>query len=313
MLNSKFFPSQLSIIGFLFCCSYYAQPSERRMTREQYIERYSEEAVNQMIKHKIPASITIAQGILESGNGNSELAKYGKNHFGIKCNGWKGQKTYHDDDKKNECFRKYSSAFESYEDHSLFLNKYSRYSSLFELDIEDYKSWAKGLKNAGYATNPKYADILISLIEQHELFKYDRSTTLINNKNVLSYNDKLMLKPLAKSHKVKIHKNNIKYIEVTDEDTFYKISKEFDMGLWQLYKYNDLDKNDLLITGDVIFLQPKRNKAQIEFHVFKNGDSMKEISQLYGLKLKKLHKKNKTSIDSEPSIGDKIFLIKHKK
>jgi len=145
---------------------------------------------------------------------------------------------------------------------------------------------------------------LILLIEQHELFKYDRSTTFINNKNSLSYNTKLILSPTPKLHKVKIHENKIKYIVVNDEDTYYKISKEFDMGLWQLYKYNDLDKNDLLITGDVIFLQPKRNKAQTEFHVFKNEDSMKQISQLYGLKLKKLHKKNKTSIGSEPNVGE---------
>lgn len=150
------------------------QASAQNLTRRQYIEKYKDEAVKQMRKHKIPASITLAQGCLESNNGNSELARKANNHFGIKChNGWKGKGYTHDDDKKDECFRKYESAEDSFTDHSYFLISGSRYNSLFDLKITDYKAWAHGLKAAGYATNPKYAQMLICIIEEYQLYKYD--------------------------------------------------------------------------------------------------------------------------------------------
>lgn len=301
----------LSTILIFLSFSYQAQPAERKLTRNQYIEMFSDEAIDQMVKYKIPASITLAQGILESGNGNSSLAKYSNNHFGIKCHGWKGEKTFHDDDKKNECFRKYSSPLESYEDHSIFLTTHSRYSFLFDLKIRDYKSWAKGLKKAGYATNPKYADILIKLIEDHQLYNYDYSYVVAKNRsNDPTENEIKLTKPKYQYHKVRIHENNIKYIKVNRKDTYYKIAKEFDMGLWQIYKYNDLSENDILQTGDIIFLQPKRNKAKNNYHVFKKGDSMRSISQIYGVKLKKLYSKNNLKIGTEPQIGDKIYLRK---
>ena len=300
-----------SLLTIIISSSFYAQPAERKLTRDQYINIYTEEAIDQMIKYKIPASITLAQGILESGNGNSVLSKYSNNHFGIKCHGWKGEKTYHDDDKKNECFRKYDSPFESYEDHSIFLTTHSRYSSLFDLDILDYKGWAKGLKKAGYATNPKYADILIKLIHDNQLYEYDRSNLVAKNRRARSTDKQYKIAELKQyNHLVKIHENNIKYIIVNNKDTYYKVAKEFDMGLWQIYKYNDLSKHDILQTGDIIFLQPKRNRAKTIFHTYKKGDSMKSISQLHGVKLKKLYKKNKISIGTEPNIGDKIYLRK---
>lgn len=146
---------------------------------EEYIANYSDLAVKEMNQYNIPASITLAQAILESGNGKSRLAVEGKNHFGIKCHKWKGNKIYADDDKKNECFRSYSSVSQSYNDHSLFLIENNRYASLFLLNISDYKAWAKGLKKAGYATNPKYDDLLIDLIEKHNLSKFDKG---VNNK-----------------------------------------------------------------------------------------------------------------------------------
>lgn len=150
------------------------QASAQNLTRAQYIEKYKDEAVKQMRKHKIPASITLAQGCLESNNGNSELARKANNHFGIKChNGWKGKGYTHDDDRKGECFRKYNSAEDSFTDHSYFLISGSRYNSLFDLKITDYKAWAHGLKAAGYATNPKYAQMLIDIIEEYQLYKYD--------------------------------------------------------------------------------------------------------------------------------------------
>ena len=220
---------KLILVFFTSACysAAFTQPAERFMSREQYIDKFSAEAINQMVEYKIPASITLAQGILESGNGNSELAKYGNNHFGIKCHNWEGEEIYQDDDIKNECFRKYSSALESFKDHSIFLSTRSRYAFLFDLSLRDYKGWAKGLRKAGYATNPKYATIIISLIEKYNLNKYDKS--------ILSAQTKPTKKQLSKTstiknpsvHKIEIHPNNIKFIKAKKGDTFYSIASEF--------------------------------------------------------------------------------------
>jgi hypothetical protein len=267
-----------------------------------------------MVQYKIPASITLAQGILESNKGNSVLAKYGNNHFGIKCHNWKGEGMYQDDDLKNECFRKYPSALESFQDHSLFLYERNRYAFLFNLKLEDYKGWAKGLKKAGYATNPKYADILIALIEKHELYHFDKSFLMAQNipsKKEISKTP-LKLKNQNK-HSISIHDNNIKYITAINGDTFHSLANEFEMGLWQLYKYNNLEKGDILKVNDLIYLQPKRNRCKINFHVVENGDNIKFISQKYGLKIKKILKRNKLSIEDSLLIGSKIYLKKSKK
>jgi hypothetical protein len=162
------------------------QLSAQNMTRDEYIDKYKDEAIYQMKKYKIPASITLAQGILESGNGNSELAKKSNNHFGIKCHSdWQGERVYHDDDKKNECFRKYSKVRDSYDDHSEFLLR-SRYAALFEYALTDYKSWAKGLMKAGYATNPNYSKHLIKIIEENQLHKLDDEIEVGGDKLILS-------------------------------------------------------------------------------------------------------------------------------
>ncbi len=148
-----------------------AQPS---LTRAQYIEKYAPMAVESQLLYGIPASITLAQGCLESGNGNSRLAREANNHFGIKCGGsWDGPSLAHDDDAPQECFRSYSSVAESFVDHALFLSERERYRSLFDLDPKDYKGWARGLKAAGYATNPAYADLLIRIIEENNLQRFD--------------------------------------------------------------------------------------------------------------------------------------------
>ena len=161
------------LILFLFLGNYLFS---QNMSRSEYIERFKGEAISQMEKYNIPASITLAQAILESGDGNSELAIKSNNHFGIKCHSnWKGEKVFHDDDEKGECFRAYKNIKQSFEDHSIFLLK-ERYAELFNLDIEDYKSWAKGLKKAGYATNPNYAKQLIKIIEDHNLSQFDKGT-----------------------------------------------------------------------------------------------------------------------------------------
>ena len=287
-----------------------AQPAERRITREEYINTYKDDAIREMMKSGVPASITLAQGILESGDGNSPLAVYAKNHFGVKCHaGWTGESMKLDDDEKNECFRKYETVYESFSDHSDFLVTRSRYDFLFELKITDYKSWAKGLKKAGYATNPKYADMLIMLIEKNDLNQYDNYAKVPPRKLSKKRSSKLLAS--TSNRTIKLH-NHIKYIQVKQGDTFYRIAQDYEMNLWQLYKYNDLNKGDVLKVDDVIYLQPKRNKSKEKYHVVKQGETMRGISQLYGIKLKKLYKKNLLIVGTQPNVGDKIFL-KNKK
>ena len=265
----------------ILCLFMFVSVTGQNMTRKQYIEQYSKDAITQMNKHKIPASITMAQGILESSNGNSRLAVKGNNHFGIKCHNWDGKKIYEDDDKKNECFRKYDNVLASFEDHSLFLKKYNRYAFLFDLKITDYKSWAKGLKTAGYATNKKYADLLIKLIEENQLYELDK---VEEAQSIVA----------GSSRNVYLHPNRIKYVISKEGETLLEIAKEFDMRLWQLYKYNDIENVYELTKGEKIFIQPKKNKGKVESHIVEDGESMRSISQFYGVKLKKLKREINT-------------------
>ena len=272
--------------------------AETKLTTVEYIEIWKNTAVEQMQAHKIPASITLAQGILESGSGNSRLAKEAKNHFGIKCHKtWTGDTFIQDDDTKDECFRSYQSADESYTDHSLFLSRRGRYSALFQLRLEDYKGWARGLKSAGYATNPKYAHLLIDLIERYHLNQYDKMTSadLVSMKKKHKEAD---IKPIPKKknnqtqvivpkpldqntgvskpnysggvglveikeskHLVNTSLNKVKYITVKEGDTFFRIAQEFDITISQLYKYNEFNKKDVLEIGERIYISPKRTKG----------------------------------------------------
>ena len=279
----------------IVCLFMFVSVTSQNMTRKQYIEQYSKDAITQMHKHKIPASITMAQGILESSNGNSRLAVKGNNHFGIKCHNWDGKKIYEDDDKKNECFRKYDNVLASFEDHSLFLKKYNRYAFLFDLKITDYKSWAKGLKTAGYATNKKYADLLIKLIEENQLYELDK---VEEAQSIVA----------ESSRNVYLHPNRIKYVISKEGETLLEIAKEFDMRLWQLYKYNDIENMYELTKGEKIFIQPKKNKGKVESHIVEDGESMRSISQFYGVKLKKLKRRNKHLSGFEIKSGFKIKL-----
>ena len=289
----------------------FSQPAEPRISKEEYIEIYKEDAVKEMLFSGVPASITLAQAMLESDFGNSPLARYANNHFGIKCHkGWTGGTFYQDDDARNECFRKYYTVYKSYRDHSEFLSNRKRYASLFLLKRTDYKSWAKGLKKAGYATNPQYANLLIKIIEENVLYNYDK----VRKMPVLAYNELAnnQVKMLNKKRAIKFHDNNIKYLIARHGDTYYKIAKEFDMGLWQIKKYNDLNKGDELTAGDIIYLQPKRGKAKVKFHVVKKGETMREISQRYGIKLKALYKKNNMIIGTQPRKRQKLYMRKSK-
>ena len=283
---------KLFLILIISCLTIQAQTRNKQY--EDYIKKYRELAVEEMKKYHIPASITLAQGLLESGAGQSTLARKSNNHFGIKCGSdWRGKTVSHDDDARGECFRAYKHPKESYEDHSKFLAGRSRYASLFKLKITDYKGWARGLKKAGYATNPRYADQLIGIIELYELHKYDE-------KNYLKW-----IKKNPNPHQTYIA-NDLLYIVVRAGDSWKSISKEFDISQKKLRKYNDLYKGYALQVGDILYLEKKNKKADKEHivHVLRAGESMYSISQKYGIRLKNLYKMNKMDADDPaPEVG----------
>jgi len=288
----------LFFLGLLFYSSLNASSN---LSRKEYVSVYEKIAIQQMNQYKIPASITMAQGILESGSGNSTLAKTANNHFGIKCHTeWKGEKIYLDDDAKNECFRSYSKVEDSYIDHSMFLTTRKRYESLFSLSLSDYKAWSHGLKAAGYATNPKYAEQLIQLIEELELFKLDGSSIAAISTN----------QPALFSVK-KIHENKVDYIVTKKGDSFYQISKRFGLTLSQLHAYNDFNpEKDILEEGDIVYLEPKRFHSRSKnLIVLDRSMSLRELSQKEAVKLKKLMRKNQSSSpDEQLQQGEKVFL-----
>lgn len=307
----------------LFLSSLAIASPHKPISQEEYVATWASVAAAQMQTYKIPASITLAQGILESGNGNSELAKTANNHFGIKCHDWTGDKIYLDDDAKGECFRKYRDAADSYKDHSLFLTGRSRYAKLFTYETDDYKSWAKGLKEAGYATNPKYPEQLIGIIERLKLDRFDEG--IAGGRQGSELLAKEIEKEKAKTtketagavvsyqkHTVKMHKNKINYIVARKGDTYYKIAQEFDLGMWQLYKYNDFGpKKDLLEEGDIVYLQPKRRRSKEKgaTYVAKKNMTITEISQLEGIKVESLLELNNlSSADEIVRKGQKVLL-----
>ena len=276
---------------------------------QAYIDQYKDIAIEEMLRYGIPASITLAQGLLESGAGQSELARKGNNHFGIKCHGWSGRSVYHDDDERGECFRAYSNARESFEDHSKFLKSGSRYRSLFSLDHTDYKGWARGLKAAGYATNPVYAQSLIDIIEVYDLHQYDYTKSydkFIDKHSGITDERKENGTTL---HPISIFNNNY-YLRARKGDTFKSIGDEVGISYRKLAKYNERDKKDALQEGEIIYLKKKRSSAPKQFrnrpHVVKAGDSMYSIAQQYGIRLKSLYKKNHLEPDYQIRVGDKL-------
>lgn len=288
---------------YLFC-----QSGKKKITKEDYIKKYCSLAIAEMKRTGVPASITLAQGIHESDCGNSKLATEANNHFGVKCHtSWAGEKIYKDDDQKNECFRKYKTVDESYRDHSDFLTKTKRYAFLFELKPTDYKAWANGLKKAGYATNPKYPELIISIIEENNLNVFDKGITH-EKKNVVAENyiEKI-------THEIN-KKNRVEYITIKKGDTFYKLAEEFDHSIRFLHKCNDMDKDDVLKEGQIFYLDKKRNRAErgTDFHIVKKGETMQSISQIYGIKLRKLYRKNNLKKGFEVKAGEKLWLRKKK-
>lgn len=306
-----------------------------------YIERYKDIAMREMQEYKIPASITLAQGILESGNGNSELAKKSNNHFGIKCHkDWKGKRTYHDDDAKGECFRVYNSPEDSYRDHSKFLANGQRYAFLFDLKITDYKGWAKGLKKAGYATLPVYANVLIKYIEDYNLTQYDQMVV----KGKFKYKAKgKEQKAKDKSQKTKdesqksvetslvyvpykitdaevvgklpderyVRENNkVKFIYAREGESVYELADMLGIYDYQIVKYNNLGKRRTLKKDEIIYIEPKRNKAmrRYKYHTIQKGETLSYVSRLYAVKLKSIFKMNDMDENTVLHVGDNIRL-----
>lgn len=343
-----------------------AQPVQPIQSAQDYVNAYKDIAISEMKRTGIPASITLAQGMVESDMGRSSLARNANNHFGIKCHkDWTGPSVIQDDDTKDECFRKYSSAENSFYDHSEFLKTRPRYSFLFDIDPSDYKAWAHGLKKAGYATNPDYPNMLIRKIEENNLEYFDRQakldkataskksnqaeTALKNSAPAVTTSTAVVASQVSEppansladppssttpaplksgtksssvdtpvntniavySHAPRVQENNkLQYVIVKDGDTREKLEEEFQLLKWELPRYNDLEAGFQLTPGQILYIQPKRDKAEAgkEFHIVASGDTMYGISQKYGIRLKNLYSMNRMDDGAEAEVGKKIWL-----
>ena len=264
-----------------------------------YIDKYKDMAISQMHKYHIPASITLAQGLLESDAGRSTLAVEGNNHFGIKCHSdWTGRTLYHDDDRASECFRSYSNASSSFEDHSVFLASGKRYEFLFSYDQTDYKSWANGLKKAGYATSPTYATNLIRIIETYELYKYDGRSRGSKQSSSSSAGR------VPDGHQAYLS-NGLLYVLMQDGETLRDISDEFDISRYKLRRFNEIDRYFMPDPGSVIYLERKKGSAAKKYktHVVASGESLWDIAQLYGVRMRALVRKNHLDADNPLYVG----------
>lgn len=292
---------QTTILFLLLMIAFFA--SGQHITRQEYINRYQLLAIEEMNRSGIPASITMAQACLESRDGNSELSVKSNNHFGIKCKrGWKGKKVYYDDDSRNECFRKYRTVEDSYVDHTNFLMNNQRYGFLFRLRHTDYKGWARGLKKAGYATAHDYDKRLIKIIEANGLHRLDKKMTfnqldVIANNNVQSKKSNvtgtLTLTPYNSHQVTRI--NGVKAVVAQKGDTYEMIAQELRMAYWEVFKYNDQVRGYQPVPNEVVYIHTKKNKAgkkDKSFHRVQLGETLHYISQLYGIKLKSLRKRN---------------------
>lgn len=306
--------------------------SQQRQDIQNYVATYKDIAVAEMVRTGIPASITLAQGILESGCGKSELSTKANNHFGIKCKDeWPGKKFYQDDDAPNECFRVYESARESYDDHSNFLQTRPRYASLFKLQPDDYKGWATGLKEAGYATNPKYPTLLIGYIETYELHQYDKiGLALIeanknnnNNEHVLadktnekqrSNNSVITVDDVKKEEKVIVNGreeytvNGIRALRAKTKEDPFAIAYEYNIPYEHILAFNDLTEGDKFMEGEYIFLQTKKSRGSEASYKVKEGESMHDVAQNTGIKLRDLYSRNQMRMNDQPYAGEVLYL-----
>lgn len=298
----------------------------QRLTIEEYVDQFKEIAMNEMRRSGVPASITLAQGILESENGNSELVKKSNNHFGIKCkSNWTGESVTHDDDANGECFRAYTNAADSYRDHSDFLKANQRYASLFKLDPTDYEGWAKGLKKAGYATNPRYPELLIKYIEQNNLQQY---SLLVLNKlpetTIAAANDnKATTQPVVSESRDLppapatvlspdpgkiISINNTKCVFVKKGTSLLAVAEKNNISLSKLMEFNDMTEDGLLNKDQYIYLAKKSKTGEEDFYIVQPGESLNDVSQITGVQLKSICEYNNVNADARPVAGTKLFL-----
>lgn len=278
---------------------------------QNYFNKYKNIAIREMQRYGIPASITLAQGVLESAAGNSRLATVANNHFGIKCHDWTGPTIAQDDDEQGECFRVYGSAIESYEDHSKFLRGRKRYNSLFQLAITDYRGWAHGLKQAGYATNPVYANSLIDIIELYRLYEYDtmkpnKNDDFVPNNNITRKEDIDM-----RTRQFRAFNDNC-YLTAHAGETYENIAREIGIKAHKLAKYNEQPEDSRLNEGEIVWLRKKKHHVPENFnkqyHTAKSNESLYDIAQLYGVRLKNIIKANKKIAKRGLKAGDKVKL-----
>ncbi len=313
------------IIISIFFSAVFFPVSAQRISIEEYVEQYKEVAMDEMKRSGVPAAITLAQGILESESGNSELVKRSNNHFGIKCKStWTGETVSHDDDENGECFRAYNNAVESYRDHSNFLKANERYRSLFDLDPVDYEEWAKGLKKAGYATNPKYPALLIQYIQRYELQQYSLAALgqgpkmdvakaagngiLPGNskpENVVSENTDAVIP--GDPGKV-IRMNDIKCVFVTSGTSLLAVANKNNISLNKIMEFNELTGEGLLTKDQYIYLHKKSKAGTREFYIVQSGETVYDIAQLAGIQLKYLLEYNSIQSGVKLSPGTKLFL-----
>ena len=313
------------LLTLLFPLSLFAQ----KITPEEYIKTYKDIAIREMKTHKIPASITLAQGLLESGAGNSALAREAKNHFGIKCHkDWKGDTYTMDDDAKDECFRKYKNAEQSFKDHSEFLTTHSRYAALFDLKITDYKGWAKGLKAAGYATNPKYAQLLIDRIELYDLTKYDKiALGQISDDDQLpdiapeeellelafSPDDRsaYTLVDMTEEKRFIYENNGVRFVYAKEGETPEQMAKDFGIKFKRFCDYNLLKRPDEMVfhSGDVVYLEKLRNKNwKAKKYTVQEGETVRDVALRFAVKPKKILRKNGLKEGARLSTGQVLWL-----
>lgn len=316
----RVFRRMLLILGLVIPVFNMLIASPGRMTRQEYIDKYARLAVMEMIEYHIPASITMAQACLESSDGNSELTRQSNNHFGIKCkSNWTGASVRHNDDEANECFRKYRTPEESFRDHSNFITSSPRYGFLFKYDIRDFKKWAHGLRQAGYATDPAYPAKLIKIIEDFRLYELDqmdwkyvkspeRKHSIFSifgflRKKSAEENLKVAsgykLRPIGK-------RNRCKAFIAIEGDDYARIAEETGKKDWQIYKYNDAQSGDVPVAGEPVYLQTKRAKAPRgnDFHEVQEGETLRSIAQWYGVRMQSLRRMNNLpdSVDVAPGM-----------
>jgi len=308
----------LASFFFLLCTSGggYAQSSA---VRQAYILQFKDLAIKNMQEYGIPASITLAQACVESGNGTSRLAREANNHFGIKCHAnWKGKTITHTDDAPNECFRKYDHPGESFKDHAEFLRYRDRYAFLFDLSPYDYKGWAQGLKRAGYATHPQYADMLIKVIEDYKLHEYDRPvinlplSPKVLEQPVIIHPDSRSPLYTASLHRTIYQRNGVSFILSLPGDTYASLSREFRLFKREILRFNDLKKSEPITPGTVVYVAQKKKQSTKELpkHITEEDESLRIVAQRYGVRLTSIAKYNKISKNEFLTEGRVILLRK---